>query len=105
MFALLWSLRGFLGRNEQQQAADQGLDLFVPVRLACFTRSVEHQRIGQAARVQAGQGIERLRNRATHAERIENIDRPKPALSVRGNPRVLPLAVNADDRAVQGKQI
>ena len=98
----------------EDDAGDQRLGLLVPVRLAGLARRIVDQSVGQqggvlgqlqTVRIETVQRIEGGGRHTRHPERVQHIDRPEAAPRPHGDPRILTLGVNAEDRAVGGQQI
>ncbi|GAA3277270.1 hypothetical protein GCM10020258_58670 [Sphingomonas yabuuchiae] len=97
----------FSGDDVEQDARDQRLGFLVPMRLAGFTGRVVDQGVGErhaivgeieAVRVDRRERVERSRDEAGDAERIEDMNRAELAALARGDAGVLALGVDADGR-------
>ena len=107
-------LRRLLGNDVQDQPGDQRLGLLVPVRLTHRARGVVDEGVGQRRGflrrvdlfgIQAGQRVEGGTRLAGDAERVDHMDRTEAGARSAGDPGVLALGVDADDRAVDRQQI
>ena len=99
---------------EHDQTAEDGFRLLVPVRFRHLARRVHDQRLCQrggiltqieAVRCQPVERVVSGGGMAADLKWIENVDRPKPAPGFPGDPSVLALGVDDQNRAFRRKQV